>query len=257
MASDILLVIPAFCEFHRLPPYLRELAALLSKAKFETEILIVDDGSPPDEQQWLLQALTLGTFGACRILEPILLQKNQGKGHAIIHGWRSGGEARFYSFVDADGAIPAYEVLRLLNMAVLNVNPNPPCLWASRMPKLGKTINRNPWRHLLGRVFAHLASTFIQIPVYDNQCGFKIIPQLYYRKIASFLQEARFGFDIELLLAVHHAGALVTEIPIDWRDVPGGKLNAFRDGFAMLNRLPAIRSGARNWPKIDSAEKSS
>ena len=252
MASDILLVIPAFYEARRLPAYLGELAATLSTAKFETEILIVDDGSSPDEQRSLLQALTPGKFGACRIVEPILLPENRGKGHAIIHGWRSGGDARFYCFVDADGAIPAREVLRLLDMATCDVSLNPPCLWASRMPKPGRTVNRNPWRHLLSRVFAHVVSAFIQTRVYDNQCGFKIIPRRCYGKIASLLQEARFCFDIELLLAVRHVGTTIVEVPIDWRDVEGGHVHAVRDGMAMLSRLQAIRSRAKSWPKMDS-----
>jgi dolichyl-phosphate beta-glucosyltransferase len=252
MTPDVLLVIPAFCEVHRLPTYLKELVIALSTAEFETEILIVDDGSSPDQQRRLLQALTLGEFGACRVIEPIFLPQNRGKGHAIIHGWRSGGQARFYGFVDADGAIPAYEVLRLLKMAVGTASPNPPCLWASRKPKPGRTVNRNPWRHLLGRVFANVVNVLLQTPVYDNQCGCKIIPRLCYRKIASLLQEARFCFDIELLLAVRHAGSPVVEVPIDWRDVAGGHVHAVWDGLVMLSRLPAIRSRAKNWPLVDS-----
>jgi dolichyl-phosphate beta-glucosyltransferase len=256
MASDILLVIPAYNEVHRLPVYLRELAATLAAAAWETEILIVDDGSSPDQQQELLQAVTLGTSGTCRIAEPILLGRNEGKGHAIIHGWEAGGDHRYFCFVDADGAVPADEVLRLLNMAVTNASSHAPCLWSSRKPKPGRTVNRNPWRHVLGRIFAGVINAILQTPVYDNQCGFKIIPRDCYRKIAPLLQEARFSFDIELLLAVRHAGTAIVEVPIDWRDVEGGQFHAFRDGMAMLRRLSSIRSRAKNWPKIDSTEPS-
>jgi glycosyltransferase involved in cell wall biosynthesis len=250
MAADVLLVIPAFREFHRLPPYLQELVAVLSSAKFTTEILIVDDGSPLEDQQRLLSALTLGAFGACHVLEPILLSSNHGKGHAIIHGWSLNKDANWLGFVDADGAIPAYEVLRVLDMTTLSGSTNPPCLWASRIRILGKKINRTLRRHLLGRIFATLASKFIDLPVYDTQCGFKVMPYLYYRKIAPLLQEARFCFDIELLLAARHVGATVVEIPIDWHDVPGGQLHTIRDGISMLSRLPAIRNRAKNWPPI-------
>jgi glycosyltransferase involved in cell wall biosynthesis len=248
MATDFLLVVPAYRESARLPPYLRELVAVLAPAPFKTEILVVDDGSSPDEHQKLLHALTLGSFGSCHVAAPLLLPVNQGKGHAILHGWRSAREAAWFGFLDADGAIPSYEVLRLLDMARSLDAPHPPCLWASRIRLLGRKIDRTLTRHLLGRMFATLVSKAIDLPVYDTQCGFKLIPHSCYQKIAPLLEEPRFCFDIELLLAVCHAGSAVLEIPIDWRDVPGGQVHPIRDGIAMLSRLPAILDRAKKWP---------
>jgi glycosyltransferase involved in cell wall biosynthesis len=249
MAEDVLLVVPAWREFHRLPPYLKELMSALSGARFPSRILVVDDGSPPDEQQRLLGAMTPGTFGACTILEPLLSNVNHGKGYSIRQGWRSGGSAGWYAFVDADGAIPASEVFRLLDLAT-SATKRATCLWGSRVRMLGRHTDRKLSRFLLGRIFANLVSYFIELPVYDTQCGFKIVPGIFYQKIAGLLQEERFCFDIELLLALHHGGAPIEECPIDWRDVPGGHVDAFRDGFAMLARLPAILSRARNWPAM-------
>jgi dolichyl-phosphate beta-glucosyltransferase len=250
MAADVLLVIPAFREVRRLPPYLRDLLAVLSPARFTTEILIVEDGSPSGEQQELLSALSLGTVGACRVLEPVFLPENRGKGHTIIQGWRSGGPARWFGFVDADGAVPAYEVLRLLDLALHMDSTPPSCVWASRQAQTGKKIRRSLGRRLLGRLFAGFVSRSTGLRVYDPQCGFKLIPDFYYQKIAPLLQESRFCFDIELLLAVCHAGADIVEVPIDWRDVPGGQLHPLRDGMAMLSRLPAIRRRAKSWPSV-------
>jgi glycosyltransferase involved in cell wall biosynthesis len=251
MGADIFLVIPAFRELLRLPPYLKQLTATLASASFTTEILIVDDGSPADEQQRLLGALSIGTFGSCRVLDPLLLPANHGKGYVIIEGWRTGAasEARWFGFVDADGAIPDYEVLRVLEMALSNDKTQPPCLWASRVRLLGKDIHRTHGRHLLGRIFANLVSKMIDLPVYDTQCGFKLIPRCHHGKIVPLLAEARFCFDIELLLAARHAGAEVVEIPIDWHHVTGGQIHPIRDGIAMLGRLPAIQDRAKNWPR--------
>jgi glycosyltransferase involved in cell wall biosynthesis len=248
MATDFLLVIPAYRESNRLPPYLRELVAVLAPAPFQTEILIVDDGSPPDEHGKLLNALTQGSFGSCRVAAPLLLPTNQGKGRAILHGWRSASEAAWFGFLDADGAIPSYEVLRLLKMALSLDAAHPPCLWASRIRLLGRKIDRTLTRHLLGRIFATLVTKAIGLPTYDTQCGFKLIPHACYQKIGPLLEEPRFCFDIELLLAVDHAGSGVLEIPIDWRDVPGGHVHPVRDGIAMLSRLPAILERAKKWP---------
>ncbi len=247
MAADFLLVIPAYRELNRLPPYLRELVAVLAPARFRTEILIVDDGSPPDEQHKLLKLLTLGAFGSCHVAPPLLLPSNGGKGHAIIQGWRAAPEAKWFGFLDADGAIPSDEVLRLLEMALALDPAQAPGLWSSRVRLLGRKIDRTLTRHLLGRMFATLVSKSIDLPVYDTQCGFKLVPHPCYRKIAPLLAEARFCFDLELLLAVRHVGTDVVEIPIDWRDVPGGQLHPIRDGLAMLSRLSAIRERAKSW----------
>jgi glycosyltransferase involved in cell wall biosynthesis len=247
MAADVFLVIPAFREIHRLPPFLRELAAALSGAPFQTEILVVDDGSPRDEQERLAVAIQPGATGACRVLEPMRLEENHGKGHSIILGWQAGDDAAWLGFLDADGATPADEVVRLLTLATRSATPPPACLWASRIRMLGRRTNRTLGRYLLGRVFANLASQIIGLPVYDSQCGFKLVPRCHYDKVAPLLQEPRFCFDIELLLALHHVGATVVEIPIDWRDVPGGHVHTIRDGLAMLRRLPAIRRRAKSW----------
>jgi hypothetical protein len=115
---------------------------------------------------------------------------------------------------------------------------------------LGRKTNRTLGRYLLGRLFANVASAMIGLPVYDTQCGLKLVPSVHYRKFAPLLKEERFCFDIELLLAAHHAAVSVMEIPIDWRDVPGGHVHALRDGLAMLWRLTVIRRRAKHWPRV-------
>ena len=248
MPDDVLLVIPAWREARRLPPYLRDLVSQLSHAPFETKILVVDDGSPAPEQKELLHGLQIGAWGACRVLEPILLADNHGKGYSIAQGWRAGGRADWFCFVDADGAISAAEVLRLLNLATSTAPTNRACLWASRIRMLGLETDRRLGRFLLGRLFANLVSQFIGLPVYDTQCGFKIVPEGAYLKIQPLLEEPRFCFDIELLLALHHVQASILEIPINWHEIPGGHVHAIRDGLAMLARLPAIQRRAKTWP---------
>jgi glycosyltransferase involved in cell wall biosynthesis len=250
MAADFFLVIPAYREAQRLPHFLGGLVKLLASEKFSTEILIVDDGSPRAEQEALLAAVQVGSFGKCRVLGTLFLPENHGKGHAIMEGWRCAEGATWVGFVDADGGAPAEEVVRLLEWAASCPIQPLPCLWAARVRMLGRKTNRTLGRYLLGRLFANIASAMIRLPVYDTQCGFKLVPAVHYRKIAPLLKEKRFCFDVELLLAVHHAAAPVMEIPIDWRDVPGGHVHALRDGLAMLWQLNFIRRRAKHWPRV-------
>jgi glycosyltransferase involved in cell wall biosynthesis len=250
MAADFFLVIPAYREVQRLPAFLRALGARLAPAEFTTEILIVDDGSPREEQRQLLNLLNIGTVGSCRILDPLFQPDNLGKGHSIIEGWRRAGEATWLGFVDADGGTPADEVLRLFRLARENQAQPSPCLWAARVRMLGRRTNRTQARYLLGRIFANAASAMLGVPVYDSQCGFKLLPAVHYRKLAPLLREPRFCFDLELLLAALHVGAPVLEVPVDWQDMPGGHIHPGRDGLAMLRQLPVIRRRARAWPPV-------
>ena len=79
------------------------------------------------------------------------------------------------------------------------------------------------------------------IPVYDSQCGFKLIRRRCYEAVRSRLREKRFAFDVELLVALRQIGARIIEVPIDWFDVPGSKLHFVRDTAQMLAAVISMR----------------
>ena len=106
--------------------------------------------------------------------------------------------------------------------------------FASRCKILGRTIHRSWLRHVCGRVFATLVAAVTGIPVYDSQCGFKLIRRRCYEAVRSRLREKRFAFDVELLVTLRQSGARIIEVPIDWFDVPGSKLHFVRDAAQML-----------------------
>ena len=101
------------------------------------------------------------------------LPKNMGKGAAVYAGWNLDSEAEWLGLLDADGSIPPYEVLRVLSLLQEENAPNG--FFASRCKILGRTVHRSWLRHVCGRVFATLVATSTGIPVYDSQCGFKLI----------------------------------------------------------------------------------
>ncbi len=250
--TDFLLAIPAYREQHRLPPFLRDLQDRLATAPYTTRIIIVDDGSPETERQLLLQSIHSSRCGNCEVAAPILFPHNQGKGAAILTGWRQGGDARWVAFADADGATPAYEIVRLFDF-VFSQPDNLQCVWASRIRMLGRTVKRKLTRHLSGRVFATLASTLLLGNVYDTQCGFKILPVQWFRKIDPELRESGLCFDIELLLALHFSGARVIEMPVDWEDIAGGQVSLWRDSFKMLKQLWTLYLRKKEWQKSQAS----
>lgn len=252
--ADFLLVIPAYREHLRLPPFLRELVTALGSASFTTEILIVDDGSPEREQRKLSNAIETGSFGACRVSTPLLFPVNRGKGHAILAGWRFRKAARWLAFVDADGAVLAREVLRVFGIASsLREDRHGPCLLGSRVRMPERTIRNRFTRHVCGRSFAILANLFLDSGVQDTQCGFKLIPRQVFQRVSPFLQESGFCFDLELILALEHVRARKLIVPIDWEHKAGGHVHVFRDGMKMLLRLRAIQLRRRWWKNGNDA----
>jgi dolichyl-phosphate beta-glucosyltransferase len=229
--SLVHLVIPAYNEGRRLPLYLPLLCEALAKASFPWRITVVDDGSREDDSRKMQECVRL----CGRHVGFHKLAANSGKGAAVYSGWDLDYESEWLGLLDADGSIPPYEVLRVLSL--LQEENAPDGFFASRCKILGRTVHRAWLRHVGGRVFATLVSVATGIPVYDSQCGFKLIRRDAYEAIRSRLREKRFAFDVELLVALRQSGATVIEVPIDWFDVPGSKLHFLRDSAQMLSAV--------------------
>jgi len=249
MKRQGVLVIPAYEEVERLPHFLVSLreAGFLERTGWRT--VVVDDGSSEASRQALrLQSAARG-LEAGREYDWIPLEKNLGKGGAVYAGWdQVAASCEILGLVDADGAVPAREVVRLATMA--EANPEQ-ALFASRVKMLGHHVERSLTRHLTGRIFASLVGTLIEPGVYDSQCGLKMVPAKAYSRIRRVLEERRFVFDVELLAGLLRGGVPVREVPIDWKDVAGSKVRLGRDSWRMAWGIWQIRRRMRFWEERD------
>jgi dolichyl-phosphate beta-glucosyltransferase len=233
-----LLVIPAFRESERLPPFLRELLATV-----RCDVLVVDDGSGPPHAG---RVRDLAASLACaNLLPPVCLGRNLGKGGAIRAGWEKCAGYDWLGFVDADGAVSPAEVRRVLELAAGADSVD--ALFGSRVKMLGRRIERSAVRHCIGRIFASIVAATITPEVYDSQCGLKFIRTAAYDRIAPMLREDGFAFDVELLAALLDSGARVVEVPIDWSDQPGSKVSLLGDSLRMLRAVRRIQRQRANW----------
>jgi dolichyl-phosphate beta-glucosyltransferase len=233
--SFVHLVVPAYNEARRLPNYLPQLSATLRKTPHSWRITVVDDGSRESESTQMRECVQR----AGPRVSFHRLPNNQGKGAAIYAGWDLDFESEWLALLDADGSIPPYEVVRVLGMLS---SDGPDAFFCSRCKILGRTVQRSWIRHVGGRLFATFVSTVTGIPVYDSQCGFKLVRRRCYQAIKGHLHEKRFAFDVELLVALTAAGATVIELPIDWFDVPGSKVHFVRDTVQMLGSIVRLRT---------------
>jgi len=242
---DCIISIPCFRETKRLPSFLDALCRELLRAPFEASIIVVDDGSgyPEDAStRSIVQEFQMKYPGI--VGEPVFLGRNLGKGGAVYAGWKA---ALIYStpellcFVDADGAVPASEVRRLIEALLADKGHRWDALFASRIKMLGATINRQASRHYIGRVFATFVALLTGIEVYDSQCGLKVIRSSAYASIEGRMKETRFVFDVELTLLLVKYHFRIREVPIDWEEVPGSKVRLVKDSIRMFSGILRIR----------------
>jgi dolichyl-phosphate beta-glucosyltransferase len=239
------IAIPCFRESKRLPLFLDSLCRELAEAPFQTSILIVDDGSGYPEDAALRSVANQFRSKYPQLIgEPIFLKPNGGKGGAVYAAWNaaaSNSAPELLCFVDADGAVPAYEVHRLIEDLVADRDHRWDGLFGSRVKMLGSTVRRRAFRHYTGRVFATFASVLTGIEIYDSQCGLKVIRSTAYAAIEKQLSEKRFAFDIELTLLLIKSGFKIREVPINWEEIPGSKVKILRDSIRMFYGVLRIR----------------
>lgn len=243
MSGSVHLVIPCFRESGRLKDFLNELCHEMD-ALGDVKILVVEDGSGDEEQARMKLIVEAARQTHSCLLPMMALPHNEGKGGAVYEGWARHQSEDWLGFVDADGSCPAKEVARLICLLRNGCEANqvPSALFASRVKLLGNPVERDFKRHVLGRVYATLVSELLDIPVYDSQCGLKLVPRAAYESISHSLQVRGFAFDVELLVALLDASCGVKEIPIRWHEVAGGKVHLLKDSWRMFRDVLAIRS---------------
>jgi len=218
--SKTSIVIPCFNEARRLSS--EKFKALASQAK--AHLIFVNDGST-DGTGDVLDDL-VDDLG--KMAEVLGLEKNSGKGEAVRAGLLQAINtgAQQVGYIDADMATPVAEVCRLIGDLD---NEKTEVALGSRVALLGYMIERSPWRHYIGRLFATAASLTLNLPVYDTQCGAKFF--IVTDSLRSALDSpfvSRWAFDVELIgrLNILAGSSRIREIPLrEWRDQGGSTLS--------------------------------
>jgi len=221
----ICIVIPCYDEEDRLP--VKEFNNFLT-ASDSVFFYFVNDGSN-DNTSEILNNLHKNWAEETRVLN---LSHNSGKAEAVRRGvleslnWK---DFDYVGYFDADLSTPLYEIQFLFDH--INQKEAYQMAFGSRVKRIGARVERNAVRHYPSRILATLIGMSLKLPVYDTQCGAKlmkagIIPEIFKMPFIS-----RWFFDVEIFARIIRIFGLKTslnimiEVPLrQWIDTPGSKI---------------------------------
>jgi glycosyltransferase involved in cell wall biosynthesis len=235
-------VIPCYNEAERL-----DVEAIVALIEVGIHVLLVNDGSTDGTWSTLLEIKTAHP----QSVTTIGLMQNVGKAESVRRGLLAALDkgATDVGYLDADFATSAAEYLRL-RAALLGTKGHEVVL-GSRWMHMGADIQRTFLRHLVGRVFATLASNILGMGVYDTQCGAKVLRRSHWLSAAlaaPFI--SRWAFDVELLGRLHFMPdgmpvERIVEVPLGaWAERTGSRIG-YRDALKLPLDLWRIHRSLR------------
>lgn len=232
---EISVVIPAYNEESRLPTTLESIHGFLSGTGRQFEILVVDDGSVDSTVDYVK------SFSQERPQVRIISYKpNRGKGHAVRTGvLAAAGE--LVLFDDADGSSPIEELPKLEAAIATGADI---AIGSRAKPDEQRVVNALAYRKYVGNTFNMIVQSLLLPGIFDTQCGFKLFKREVCQDIFSVACQDGFAFDVEILYIARRRGYKVEEVPINWSNVDGSKVNVLTDSPMMLLDVCKVAVGA-------------
>ena len=223
------LIIPAYNEEKRIGDTLRRVVEYLAEQSFDSEILLVDDGSQDKTREVVERE-----FPEVRIIS---YAENRGKGHAVRTGMLEGkGDIRF--FFDADGSTPIEDLAKFWPF----FDAGAAVVIGSRALPESRIDVHQPWyRESMGRVFNLFLRLFRLTRFPDTQCGCKGFTAEACRVVFPRQTIERWCFDAELLHIAHKHGLRIEQVPVSWAHVGQSRVQLFSGSARMLLDLIMIR----------------
>ena len=227
---DVSIIVPAYNETERLIPTIGAIASEMSDLGLEWEMIIADDGST-DDTAAIAESLELVNLRVLRA------PTNGGKGSAVRRGMAA-ARGQNILFADADNSTPIEEFAKLL--AKINDEGYDVAI-GSRGMSGGSEANKSAVRRLLSNGLRWMVQHVVGIQVRDSQCGFK----LYTREAADKLILSQtimgFSFDLEHLYLAQKYNLNIAEVPVQWIDAPGSKVDTRKEVQRFVRDLAKIK----------------
>ena len=232
------LVVPAYREGATIASGLAVLITSLDALGEPYEVIVVSDGNVD------ATAANARAFNdpRMRVLEYV---PNKGKGYAVRHG-AANARGDFIAFIDADMEIHpdalAYLLARVKSDADVAVGSKYHPESESQYP-LARRLQSYAYRALIRRLF--------DLDLTDTQAGVKVFRADALRALLPLFRVNRFAFDLEWLVMLKAAGAVIVEGPVRVQytfESTTGLKSAFevaRETGAIRRRLTGLQQKGR------------
>jgi len=229
------IIIPLYNEFSRFN--VNEFKTFV--ATNDVLFCLVNDGST-DSTEAMIEDLS----NQSEKIFTINISNNSGKAESVRLGVNyviDNLKCDSIGYFDADFATSLSELNSLIKLAS---ESDYTFLMGSRIKRLGANIKRYKSRHFSGRLIATFISEFIlNLPVYDTQCGAKIIKMDVAKVIFKKKFISKWLFDVELIARIkNHYGSEyclnnIYEFPLTiWEDKGNSKIT-FKDALFIPQHL--------------------
>ena len=198
-------IVPAYKEGKTIKDNLLEIRKALLESVDSFEILAVNDGSPDNTKEQIMEAAALYPE-----IKYAGYDKNRGKGGAIKHGVsESSGDV--IGFIDADLDIdPSHLVRYYGHMEQTGCD----VVIGSKMHKDSK-LDYPPMRRFVSWGYFIILKVLFGMNIKDTQTGVKLYKASLIKKVAPMLKVKGYAFDIEVLALCAHEGAVIDQMPVE------------------------------------------
>jgi len=238
-------VVPSYNEEERLSIMLDEALEYLHTRKkenssFTYEILIIDDGSKDKTSQVAMDYCK--KHESADTFRVLTLAKNRGKGGAVKRGMHC-ARGQYLLMVDADGATKFADLDRLESSLKKAERDGQGIALGSRAHLQAEAVAK---RTLLRTILMYGFHTLVYVlgvhGIKDTQCGFKLFTRKSAQMLFKNLHVERWAFDVELIYLAQQFKIHLTEVAVNWTEIPGSKLTPMAASLQMGKDLFRIRA---------------
>jgi glycosyltransferase involved in cell wall biosynthesis len=232
------LVVPVYNGANRLSSNLCEILAFLEAQPYQSELILVNDGSAPPTQR-ILRDFADAHPGVTLIENGT----NRGKGVSVSRGMLA-ARGRYRVFLDSDLAFPPPEVNRLLHEMEQGADVAIACrvLPESRYLMSPSFFHYLYTRHVMSRLFNRLVRMVMLREVLDTQAGLKGFTARAADTVFHRITIPRFGFDVEVLYVAQKHGFTICQTAVNFRyDQEPSTVRFIRSAFTMAGDLLHVK----------------
>ena len=232
MIKSLSIIFPLYNESKRLKYCFQNIDKFNSNSKIKNlEYIFVDDGSLDDSYDLIINFIKKRKKKRTKIKYKIFkLKKNKGKGAALIKGIKNASNDWMLT-IDTDISVSLLEINNWIKHKYLQINKK--IYFGSRNLK-NSIVKFEYHRKLIGLFFILICKFFLNIKLYDTQCGFKLYKKKIGKMIFKKLTEKKFVHDIEIVLLAEKKKIEIIELPVKWEHKNDSKIHLIKDSFSIF-----------------------